>query len=201
VSRLRPKLTYANVMVTALAFVVLGGGAWALTRNSVGARQIKANAVKRSEIAGNAVRSQEVADASLLRRDFAAGQLPSGPEGPPGPEGPAGAPGSDATNLFAYVRDPAPASTSPAVLQYGQGATSVTDSAMSTGIYTVVFGADLTGCIAQAEAGVGLPQGGSAVTEKVVALPVILGNGQVQVEFQDTAAAPAETSFFLGVFC
>jgi len=58
-AKLRGRLTYANVMVTALAFVVLGGGAYAanqLPKNSVGSPQIKKNAVKTGDIARNAVK-------------------------------------------------------------------------------------------------------------------------------------------------
>jgi hypothetical protein len=50
---LRPKLTYSNVMVTALAFIVLGGGAYAATRlarNSVGTKQLKPNAVTGAKV-------------------------------------------------------------------------------------------------------------------------------------------------------
>jgi hypothetical protein len=50
---LRPKLTYSNVMVTVLAFIVLGGGAYAATRlarNSVGTKQLKPNAVTGAKV-------------------------------------------------------------------------------------------------------------------------------------------------------
>ena len=53
--RLRDNLTYANVMVTILAFIVLGGVAYAagLPANSVGTKQLKIGAVtgKRSRTA------------------------------------------------------------------------------------------------------------------------------------------------------
>jgi hypothetical protein len=94
----RDRLTYANVMVTLLAFVVLGGGAYALEgRNTVDAGDLKKNAVKPPEIAKNAVKKAEIAknsvgtgevkDASLLGEDFAPGELPQGPQGPPGTPG------------------------------------------------------------------------------------------------------------------
>jgi len=81
-------LTYANVMVTLLAFVVLcGGGAYAASRlgkNTVGTRQLKKNVVT----------SAKVKDGSLRSADFAPGQLPGpGPVGPRGPDGPRGAGG------------------------------------------------------------------------------------------------------------
>lgn len=88
---LRPRLTYANVMVTLLAIVVLGSGAAyakvQLGKNSVGARQLKRNSVT----------GVKVKNRSLRGIDFARGSLPAGPRGaegargPEGPRGPAGA--------------------------------------------------------------------------------------------------------------
>jgi hypothetical protein len=86
--RLRPKLTYANVMVTVLAFLVLaGGGAYAasqLGKGTVGAKQLKKNAVT----------SPKVKDGALKAKDFAAGQLPQGAKGAPGAPGAPGIPGT-----------------------------------------------------------------------------------------------------------
>ena len=52
--RLSGKLTYANVMVTILAFVMLSGGAAyaasQLEKNSVGAKQLKKNAVTTAKV-------------------------------------------------------------------------------------------------------------------------------------------------------
>ena len=51
--RIRSSLTYANVMVTILAFVVLGGGAYAafhLPRNSVRSRNIVNGQVKKQDL-------------------------------------------------------------------------------------------------------------------------------------------------------
>lgn len=70
---MRPRLTYANVMVTILAFIVLGGGAYAasqLPKNSVGKKQIKNGAVTRAKIADGAVDSSKVADHSLKATDL-----------------------------------------------------------------------------------------------------------------------------------
>lgn len=85
--RLRGKLTYANVMVTLLAFVVLCGGAAVaageLGRNTVGTKQLKKGAVT----------SAKVKDRSLTSKDFKGLPEPPaviGPAGPPGPPGPPG---------------------------------------------------------------------------------------------------------------
>lgn len=55
--KLRDKLTYANVMVTILAFIVLGGGAAfaALGKNTVGTKQLKRNSVTRGILARKSV--------------------------------------------------------------------------------------------------------------------------------------------------
>jgi hypothetical protein len=71
---MRPKLTYANVMVTILAFVVLAGGAAyaasKLAKNSVGTKQLKNNSVTAAKIKNGAVTGSKVADASLGAADL-----------------------------------------------------------------------------------------------------------------------------------
>ena len=94
ISKLRPHLTYANVVSTICLFILLGGSAYAvasqLPRNSVKSRHIAPGAVHRADLARNAVTSGKVRDRSLRRVDFAAGQLPTGRRGPAGPRGPRG---------------------------------------------------------------------------------------------------------------
>jgi hypothetical protein len=65
----------------------------ALAPNSVGPAQLRTGAVTNAKLRNNAVTSVKVANRSLLRSDFAPGQLPAGPTGPQGPPGPAGAAG------------------------------------------------------------------------------------------------------------
>lgn len=83
VKRIRPHLTYANVLVTLLAFVVLGGVAVAATslpKNSVGVKQLKKNAVTAAKIKAGAVNGAKVKDGSLTGADVNAatlGQVPS----------------------------------------------------------------------------------------------------------------------------
>jgi hypothetical protein len=81
IRKLRSNLTYANVMVTMLAFVVLGGSAYAATKlpkNSVGTPQIKKEAVTPAKLS-------RAAKATLTAK---AG--PNGGAGAPGPRGPIG---------------------------------------------------------------------------------------------------------------
>ena len=90
-TRLRTRLTYANVVSTLCLFVILGGSSYA-------AVTLERNSVKGAHIAGNAVTSPKVKDRSLRARDFASGQLPRGAPGSPGEPGPPGqngAPGED----------------------------------------------------------------------------------------------------------
>src|SRR5262245_27343483 len=71
--RVRSHLTYANVMVTILAFVVLGGGAYAafhLPRNSVRSRNIKNGQVKSGDLAPTSFK-----DAGLKEFPGACGSL------------------------------------------------------------------------------------------------------------------------------
>jgi hypothetical protein len=91
--RIRSKLTYANVMATTAVFITLGGGAYAasaLKANSVGSAQLKKGAVTNKKIASNAVTGAKVKDGSLLKADFAAGQLAVGAAGAKGDTGPKG---------------------------------------------------------------------------------------------------------------
>jgi hypothetical protein len=87
-SRLRARLTYANVIATVALFVALGGSSWAalqLPKNSVGPRQLKKNSVT----------SVKVKPGSLLTNDFKASQRAAlrGPQGSQGPQGLQGAKG------------------------------------------------------------------------------------------------------------
>jgi type VI protein secretion system component Hcp len=89
-SRLRERLTYANVVSTLCLFIVLGGSSYA-------AIVVSGKNVKNSSLTG-----LDIKDRSLLAKDFKAGELPRGPrgqEGPAGPQGPkgdSGAKGADA---------------------------------------------------------------------------------------------------------
>ena len=66
--RIRSHLTYANVMVTLLAFVVLAGGA-AYAANTIGSADILDGQVKTPDLANNAVKTGKVLDESLTGHD------------------------------------------------------------------------------------------------------------------------------------
>lgn len=88
-TRIRRRLTYANIVASLALFLAMGGTGYAalsLPKASVGAKQLKQGAVT----------SKKVKNRSLIRKDFRAGQLPAGPQGPTGPQGATGEPGSAA---------------------------------------------------------------------------------------------------------
>ena len=92
-SKLRPHLTYANIISTLCLFIVLGGSSYA-------AIQLSKGSVKTKHIAKNAVTTKKVRDASLLAQDFAPNQLPQGPKGDTGDtgsQGPRATPGRRAS--------------------------------------------------------------------------------------------------------
>jgi hypothetical protein len=82
--KIRPRLSYANVMSTIAVFLVLAGGsalaAGALGKNTVGSRQLKAQSVTTGKIANNAINGAKVANGSLTGEDInlsALGTVPS----------------------------------------------------------------------------------------------------------------------------
>ena len=87
------------MIVACIALLVsLGGTSIAavsqlVPRNSVGTAQLRDGAVTNVKVRSNAITSAKVQNRSLLRGDFAPGQLPAGPTGPQGPTGLAGAAG------------------------------------------------------------------------------------------------------------
>jgi hypothetical protein len=85
-SKLRARLTYANVIATIALFAALGGTSYA-------ALKLPKNSVKAKQIASGAVTSSEVKNGSLLTADFKASQRASlrGPAGPAGAKGANGA--------------------------------------------------------------------------------------------------------------
>ncbi len=66
-TRMRARLTYANLMATLAVFIALGGGVYAasLSKNSVKAKQIAKDAVRASEIKADAVGSSEISNGAI----------------------------------------------------------------------------------------------------------------------------------------
>ena len=68
-TKLRGRVTYANVVATLALFIALGG-------TSVAAIQLGKNSVRAKQIAAGAVGTSEVKNRALKAIDFANGQLP-----------------------------------------------------------------------------------------------------------------------------
>ena len=68
-SKLKGKLTYANVVSTLCLFVLLGGSAYAaiskVPRNSVGTRQLQAKAVTNGKLAEGSVTGAKIAEGTI----------------------------------------------------------------------------------------------------------------------------------------
>jgi hypothetical protein len=80
-SRIRGKLTYANVMATVAVFLALGGGAYAavhLKKNSVKSKQIKDGQVKTNDLANGAVATQNIANGAVTPTELAPGAVGHG---------------------------------------------------------------------------------------------------------------------------
>jgi hypothetical protein len=73
--RMRAHLTYANVVSTLCLFVLLGGSAYAIARNSVGSREIRNNSVRSVDLRNNNVTSRDIRNRSLRGRDFRADSI------------------------------------------------------------------------------------------------------------------------------
>ena len=182
----------AMVIATMALLVALGGTGYAATSlpiASVGTAQLKANAVV----------SSKVRNGSLLRVDFAAGQVPrgpagaagpAGPAGPSGPAGPAGPAGASATALWASVNSSGSFARSVGTTSAGR---------LDVGQYEIVFNKDVSGC-----GYVGTL--GNATTDKPGSgeISVAPRKGNANAVFVATftdAGVAADKSFFLSVFC
>jgi hypothetical protein len=175
-------------LLVALAGTGVAAVSIVLPPNSVGTLQLRTGAVT----------SAKVRNGSLLRADFASGQVPAGAIGPVGPAGPQGAKGDKgdkgdkddpATSLWAVV-------ASDGTLSRSAGVTSV--SHVGTGSYRVRFNRNIDQC--NWEATIGAP----AMTASTGMIAVELsstGNDTVQVTTLSTAAALADRAFHLAVLC
>jgi hypothetical protein len=95
-ARLRPRLTFANLVSVMALFVALGGSATAAVVLITG-KQVKNGSLTGIDLGNNSVGSVDVKDGDLLAKDFKAGQLPgglAGPKGDTGAQGPKGETGA-----------------------------------------------------------------------------------------------------------
>ena len=76
--RIRPHLTYANVMATVAVFLALGGGAFAVThlkKNSVKTKNIKNKAVTEPKLADQAVDNPKIGDKQVKQGKIGIGAV------------------------------------------------------------------------------------------------------------------------------
>jgi hypothetical protein len=185
-------------------FVALGGTSYAIATGSIGSREIENNSVgtkdlrnsgiRGRDVRNGTIRSADVGNGSLLAADFKAGQLPAGERGAQG------LPGQDATKLFAYIRDPGPASN--AMIEYGSGVTGITDPFGDNTAYSVTFNQSVTNCVVLANAGVGDP-GGMSVGK--AAFPFVNlnegGPDGIVIYFTQPSVGTVDTAFMIAAFC
>lgn len=140
-SKLRARLSYANVIATLALFVALGGSSYAAIK--VTGKNVRDSSLSGRDIKNSTLTSSDVKNRSLLAADFRAGQLPAGPQGPQGAQGPQGIPGvkgdagAPATKLWARV-------SGAGALVAGSGATGVART--EAGRYNVSFNQNVSGC-------------------------------------------------------
>jgi hypothetical protein len=78
VSKLKSRLTYANVIATIALFLALGGGAFAafkLPKKSVGTKNLKAKAVTEPKLGDKAVTEGKLGDGAVTAAKIAGGQV------------------------------------------------------------------------------------------------------------------------------
>ena len=196
-TRLRARLTYANVTATLALFVALGGTSYAaatLARNSVGSAQIRANAVGSSEIRRSAVSSSEIRDRSIALRDLAVSTRTSlrGAAGATGPAGPTGATGPAGTAFSAAIN-------SGGIAVAGNSRSG--SHSPGSNEYTVEFTRDVSTCVYSATLAAVLNNGTleQPPAGRITASPA--GGASILVKTYDAAGAATPAPFHLLVSC
>ncbi len=190
-SRLRGRLSYANVTASLALFIALGGTGYAaatLPRNSVGSAQLRSNAVGAQEIRRGAVRSGEIRDRSIRLRDLGRSTRRS-LRGTPGATGPAGKDGAAHRAILSQA----------GVILGGDGR--ATGHAAGTNSYRVEFPADVSACTYAAT--LAAVQAGPVVEQPPAGRITVQsgGSNNVLVRTYNAAGDPAEAPFHLIVAC
>jgi hypothetical protein len=175
--KLRPRITYANVVSTiALGLAIGGGTAYAATKigtsniryhavtgskianNAVTASKVKNSALSGSDLRDNSVTSADIRAGTLLASDFAANQLPKGDKGDKG---------DPAASIFGMV-------ASGGGLTNFKGVTAISGNGAAGTGYTVTINQDVSKCAAVA---------------------TLDGGGAGSVTAQHTAGQPQQITF------
>jgi hypothetical protein len=186
----------ALVVAVIALLVALGGSGYAAV-----ALTLPANSVGTAQLKSNAVISSKVKDHSLLKADFASGQIPAGPRGAPGapgppgsagargPTGPAGPAGASGSSLWAVINPNGTIARNKGVLS---------ESHTATGTYRVQFNTNISACawLATIGSATNVTSFGFIETE--------LSTGTtdtVHVEVRDVNGVAADRGFHLAAFC
>lgn len=188
-SRIRERLSYANVVATLALFVALGGTSYALSlpRNSVGPKELRAGAVGRSELRKGAVGSSAIKNRAVRTSDLSS-RAREGLRGRTGPAGPAGPPGptfrAAVTSAGRPVRGNATSSEGPAI-----------------GVRLIGFAVPVDSCVATASLAT-VPGEGNPVPPPLGHITTDPGSGgRVLVRTYNPNGQPAPLPFHLVVAC
>jgi hypothetical protein len=96
-SKIRARLTYANVVATLALFVALGGSSYAAIK--ITGKNVKNSSLTGRDIKNSSLTTSDVKNRSLLAKDFKTGQLPAGQSGTPGAKGDPGPTFGDAVQV------------------------------------------------------------------------------------------------------
>ncbi len=173
--RLRPKLTYANVVATVALFIALGGASYAAVRlpaRSVGTPQLKLKSVGQPQLKAGAVGTPQLKAGSVNAPQLAANAVgPDSLQGNAvGPDqlAPGAVGGRELKDGGITEQDLARDAAAPRIFAHVNGSGTLAESAhalsarrISKGHFSVDFDRSLRGCVAVA--GVGFGFGGGVV--------------------------------------
>lgn len=179
-SRIRKRLTYANVISTLALVLVVGGGS-AIAANQFGKETVGGNALKKESIGPGKL--TKAAKAALEGQQGPKGA--TGPAGPSGPSGPAGAPGS----AVAYAHVNADGSLDAA----NSKNVSATKLTAQTGYYCVSPTVPVKNVTATAADGISARSIMSSFGDPFTSCP----DGAAVIETWDGAAKFANSAFFV----
>jgi hypothetical protein len=184
IDRLRPRLTFANVISIVALFAALGSGAYAafVPRNSVGAAQLKRGSVGTRELRNHAIRMTDIN--RTTRREL------RGRTGRPGPQGPAGTP---ATTYWAVV-------SPPGAIVRGN-ASGGHDTTVFSGHYTLSFPRDIPKDVHDCSYTVTIASTDTTEPPAGYGTAWSDGNQIVHVRTYNSSGAPTDLPFHIIVNC
>jgi hypothetical protein len=202
-TRLRARLSFANVTAAIALFVALGGTSYAaieLPSNSVGRAQIKTSGVGKSEIGANTVGSSEIRGSSITAPDIKTGAVgpsevrPNAIDSDELADGGIGAADlSDAAKTAVAALNAVTFRAAAAADGTAPKGNAKAISRTGTGVYSVDLGTDVSGCQTVAS-----PNSATAAIATVT--PGATAN-LLTVRTFDDAGTAADTAFTVLVGC